>query len=62
MSAVKDLDSKISTLCNTTENPDVKSGDCEFFVSGNFDVNAKFNFRLKSPWAAVCSVLGRLLG
>jgi hypothetical protein len=51
MSAVKNLDSKNSTLITSQDilgprpNPDLES-----FVSGNFDVRAKFDFRIKSPW------------
>lgn len=62
MSAVKDLDSKFSTLANSVESPVVKSDDQGVFVSGNFDVSAKFNFRLRSPWAVIRSALRRLLG
>ena len=61
MSAVKNLDSKNLTLTTSHESlkPDC---DLESFVSGNFDVRAKFDFRLKSPWKSFRAFLGRLLG
>jgi hypothetical protein len=63
MNAVKNLDSKNSTLATSHESLNTKPDcDLESFVSGNFDVRAKFDFRLKSPWKSFRAFLGRLLG
>jgi hypothetical protein len=63
MSAVKNLDSKNSTLTNSRQSLNAKlESDLESFVSGNFDVRAKFDFRLKSPWKSFRAFLGRLFG
>jgi hypothetical protein len=59
MSAVENLDSKNSTHESLNAKPE---SDLESFVSGNFDVRAKFDFRLKSPWKSFRAFLGRLFG
>lgn len=63
MSAVQNLDSKNSTLITSQDSLNPRSdSDLESFVSGNFDVRAKFDFRLRSPWKSFRAFLGRLLG
>jgi hypothetical protein len=63
MSAVKNLDSRNSTPVISHDSLNAKPEiDLESFVSGNFDVRAKFDFRLKSPWKSFRAFLGRLLG
>jgi hypothetical protein len=62
MSDVKDLDSKILTVGKPVQGPIVKPDDVDVFVSGNFDVSARFNFKMRSPLTAIRVIFWSFLG
>ena len=63
MNEVKNLDSKNSTVITSQESLNPSSdNDLDIYVSGNFDIRAQFDFRLKSPWTYFRTFLGSLLG
>jgi hypothetical protein len=62
MSAVENLDSKISTLENLERGLVPESHTTKSYVSGNIGLTAKFSFRLTSPWEAFRAFLRRILG
>jgi hypothetical protein len=61
MSAVKNLDYKISTLENSEHGLGPESDTTKSYVSGNIGVTAKISFRLTSPWEAFRAFLGRIV-
>jgi hypothetical protein len=61
MSAVKNLDSKISTSEDSERGLVPESQMKKSYVSGNIGVTAKFSFQLTSPWEAFRAFLRRIV-